>query len=124
MCIRDSYQLFDDGRPGRRRAKTFSLRLIGNIILACVLHSGQEGIFGVGLRRLGEMLGNSNLRTVKSLPFGEVRERTAVSIRRLFFQGCAENAVELPPAFGEDTLCLLYTSPKAEYPNEILCYGG
>ena len=50
------------------------------------------------------MLGNSNLRTVKSLPFGEVRERTAVSIRRLFFQGCAENAVELPPAFGEDTL--------------------
>ena len=79
------HQLFNDGRPGRRRAKTFSLRLIGNIILACVLHSGQEGIFGVGLRRLGEMLGNSNLRTVKSLPFGEVRERIAVPVRRLFF---------------------------------------
>ena len=55
------------------------------VILACVLHSGQEGIFGVGLRRLGKMLGNSNLRTAKSLPFGEVRERIAVPIRKLFF---------------------------------------
>ena len=100
------HQLFNDGRPGRRRAKTFSLRLIGNIILACVLHSGQEGIFGVGLRRLGEMLGNSNLRTVKSLPFGEVRERIAVPIRRLFLQEGTENAVDFPPAFGEDALAL------------------
>ena len=32
------------------------------------------------------MLGNSNLRTVKSLPFGEVRERIAVPIRRLSFK--------------------------------------
>ena len=79
------HQLFDDGRPGRRRAKSFSLRLIGNIILACVFHSGQEGIFGIGLRRLGKMLGNGNFRTVKNLPFGEVRERAAVPIRRLFF---------------------------------------
>ena len=31
--------------PGRRRAKTFSLRLVGDIVLACVFHSGQEGIF-------------------------------------------------------------------------------
>ena len=115
------YQLFDDSRPGRRRAKTFSLRLIGNmaqatiscpfgaihlVILACVLHSGQEGIFRVGLRRLGEMLGNSNLRTVKSLPFGEVRERAAVPIRRLFLQEGTENAVDLPPSFGEDALAL------------------
>ena len=100
------YQLFDDSRPGRRRAKTFSLRLIGNIILACVLHSGQEGIFGVGLRRLGEMLGNSNLRTIKNLPFGEVWECAAVPIRWLFLQGGTENAVDLPPAFGEDALAL------------------
>ena len=100
------HQLFDDSRPGRRRAKTFSLRLIGNTILARILHSGQEGIFRVGLRRLGEMLGNSNLRTVKSLPFGEVRERIAVPIHRLFFQGGTENAVDLPPAFGDDALAL------------------
>ena len=52
------------------------------------------------------MLGNGNLRTVKSLPFGEVWERTAVPVRRLFLQGCAENAVDLPPAFGEDALAL------------------
>ena len=52
------------------------------------------------------MLGNSNLRTVKSLPFGEVRERIAVPIRRLFFQGGTENAIDLPPAFGEDALAL------------------
>ena len=101
-----SHQLFDDSRPGRRRAKPFPLRLVGDNILACVLHSGQEGIFGVGLRRLGEMLGNSNLRTVKSLPFGEVRECAAVPVRSLFFQESAENAVDLPPAFGEDALAL------------------
>ena len=100
------HQLFDDCRPGRRRAKTFSLRLIGDIVLARILHRGQEGIFGVGLRRLGKMLGNSNLRTVKSLPFGEVRERIAVPIRRLFLQEGTENAVDLPPAFGEDVLTL------------------
>lgn len=52
------------------------------------------------------MLGNSNLRAVKSLPFGEVWERIAVPIHRLFFQGCTENAVDLPPAFGEDALAL------------------
>ena len=98
------HQLFDDCRPGRRRAKTFSLCLVGDIVLARVLHSGQEGIFGIGLRRLGEMLGDGNLRTVKSLPFGEVRERIAVPIRRLFFQKGTENAVDLPPAFGEDAL--------------------
>lgn len=53
------------------------------------------------------MLGDENLRAVKGLPFGEVRERAAVPVRRLFFQGGAENAVDLPPAFGEDapTLC-------------------
>ena len=100
------HQLFNDGRPGRRRAKTFSLRLIGNIILACVLHSGQEGIFGVGLRRLGEMLSDGNLRAVKSLTLGEVRERIAVPIRRLFLQEGTENAVDFPPAFGEDALAL------------------
>ena len=50
------------------------------------------------------MLGNSNLRTVKSLPFGEVWDRAAVPIHRLFFQGCTENAVDFPPAFGENTL--------------------
>ena len=100
------HQLFDDSRPGRRRAKTFSLCLVGDIVLARVLHSGQKGIFGVGLRRLGEMLGNGNLRTVKSLPFGEVRERAAVPINRLFFQGGTENAVDLPPALGEDALAL------------------
>ena len=100
------YQLFDDSRPSRRRAKPFPLRLIGNIILACVLHSGQEGIFCVGLRRLGEMLGDSNLCAVKSLPFGEARERAAVSVRRFFLQESAENAVDLPPAFGEVSLAL------------------
>ena len=46
------------------------------------------------------MLSDGNLRTVKSLPFGEVRERAAVPIRRLFFQKGTENAVDLPPAFG------------------------
>ena len=50
------------------------------------------------------MFGNSNLRTVKSLPFGEVRERAAVPIRRLFLQEGTENAVDFPPAFGENTL--------------------
>ena len=43
------------------------------------------------------MLGNSNLRTAKSLPFGEVRERIAVPIRRLFLQEGTENAVDFPP---------------------------
>ena len=52
------------------------------------------------------MLGNSNLRTVKNLSFGEVRERAAVLVRRSFFQGGTENAVDLPPAFGEDALAL------------------
>ena len=52
------------------------------------------------------MLGNSNLRTIKNLPFGEVRERAAVPIRRLFFQKGTENAVDLPPAFGDDALAL------------------
>ena len=52
------------------------------------------------------MLGDSNLCAVKSLPFGEVRERAAVPVRRLFFQGGTENAVDLPPAFGEDVLAL------------------
>ena len=52
------------------------------------------------------MLGDGNLRTVKSLPFGEVRERAAVPVRRSFFQGGTENAVDLPPAFGEDALTL------------------
>ena len=52
------------------------------------------------------MLGDRNLRTVKSLPFGEVRERIAVPIRRLFLQEGTENAVNLPPAFGEDALAL------------------
>ena len=52
------------------------------------------------------MLGNSNLRTVKSLPFGEVRERAAVPIRRLFLQEGTENAVDFPPAFGKDALAL------------------
>ena len=100
------HQLFDDSRPGRRRAKTFSLCLVGDIILSCVLHSGQEGIFGIGLRRLGEMLGDGNLHAVKNLSFGEVRERIAVPIRRLFLQEGTENAVDLPPAFGEDALAL------------------
>ena len=100
------HQLFDDSRPGRGRAKPFSLRFVGNVVLACILHSGQEGIFGVGLRRLGEMLGDSNLCAVKSLPFGEVRERAAVPIRRLFLQEGTENAVDLPPAFGEVSLAL------------------
>ena len=67
------HQLFDDCRPGRRRAQPFSLGFIGNIILARVLHSGQQRILRVGLRRLGEMLGDGNLRAVKGLPFGEVR---------------------------------------------------
>ena len=52
------------------------------------------------------MLGNGNLRTVKSLPFGEVRECAAVTVRRLFLQEGAENAVDLPPAFGKDALAL------------------
>ena len=52
------------------------------------------------------MLGDGNLRTVKSLPFGEVRERIAVPIRRLFLQEGTENAVDFPPAFGEDALAL------------------
>ena len=52
------------------------------------------------------MLGNSNFRTVKSLPFGEVRERIAVPIRRLFLQEGTENAVDFPPAFGKDALAL------------------
>jgi len=52
------------------------------------------------------MLGNSNFRTVKNLPFGEVRERAAVPIRRLFFQKGTENTVDLPPAFGDDALAL------------------
>ena len=50
------------------------------------------------------MLGDGNLYTVKSLPFGEVRERAAVPVRRLFFQEGTENAVDFPPAFGEDVL--------------------
>ena len=94
------HQLFNDGRPGRRRAKTFSLRLIGDIVLARILHRGQEGIFGIGLRGLREMLGDGNLHIVKNLPFGEVRECAAVPIRRLFFQKGTENAVNLSPAFG------------------------
>ena len=52
------------------------------------------------------MLSDGNLRTVKSLTFGEVRERATVLVRRLFLQGGAENAVDLPPAFGEDALAL------------------
>ena len=52
------------------------------------------------------MLGNGNLRTIKNLPFGEVRERADVPIRRLFFQKGTENAVDLSPAFGEDALSL------------------
>ena len=52
------------------------------------------------------MLSDGNLRTVKSLPFGEVRERAAVPIRRLFFQKGTENAVDFSPAFGEDALAL------------------
>ena len=52
------------------------------------------------------MLGNSNLRTIKNLPFGEVWECAAVPIRWLFLQGGTENAVDLPPAFGEDALAL------------------
>ena len=52
------------------------------------------------------MLSDGNLRAVKSLPFGEVRERAAVPIHKLFFQGGAENAVDLPPAFGEDAFAL------------------
>ena len=98
------HKLFDDCRPGRRRANSFSLRLVGNIVFSCVFHSGQEGIFGIGLQRLGEMLGNSNLRTIKNLPFGEVWECIAGPIRRLFLQECTENAVGFLPAFGENTL--------------------
>ena len=52
------------------------------------------------------MLGDGNLRTVKSLPFGEVWECAAVPIRWLFLQGGTENAVDLPPAFGKDALAL------------------
>ena len=52
------------------------------------------------------MLGDGNLRAVKGLPFGEVRERIAVPIRRLFLQEGTENAVDLPPTFGEDALAL------------------
>ena len=52
------------------------------------------------------MLGNGNFRTVKNLPFGEVRERAAVPVRWLFLQRRTENAVDLPPAFGEDALAL------------------
>ena len=52
------------------------------------------------------MLGDSNLCAVKSLPFGEVWECAAVPIRWLFLQGGTENAVDLPPAFGEDALAL------------------
>lgn len=63
-------------------------------------------ILGVGLRRLGEVLGNGNLRTVKGLPFGEIWECAAVPVRRLFFRGGTGNAVDLPPAFGEDATAL------------------
>ena len=52
------------------------------------------------------MLGDGNLRTVKSLPFDEVRECAAVPIHRLFFQEDSEDTVNLPPAFGEDALAL------------------
>ena len=55
------------------------------------------------------MLGDSNLCAVKSLPFGEVWECAAVPIRWLFLQGGTENAVDLPPAFGEDALALCGT---------------
>ena len=52
------------------------------------------------------MLGDGNLRAVKGLPFDEVREYTAVPVRRLFFQESTENTVDLPPTFGEDALTL------------------
>ena len=52
------------------------------------------------------MLGDGNLRAVKNLSFGEVRQRVAVPVRGLFFQGGTENTVDLPPAFGEDTPAL------------------
>lgn len=97
---------FDDSSAGGGRTQSLPLGILRRILLARILHSGQEGIFGIGLRRLGEMLGNSNLRTIKNLPFGEVRERAAVPIRRLFLQEGTENAVDFPPAFGKDALAL------------------
>ena len=97
------HQLFDDGSSGRRRTKPFPLGFIGNVVFPRVLHGRQQRILRVGLRGLGEMLGDGNLRAVKDLPFGEVRERAAVPVHRLFFQGDAENTVDLPPAFGENT---------------------
>ena len=52
------------------------------------------------------MLGNSNLRTVKSLPFGKIGQFTVVFTFRLFFQRETENVVNFPPAFGKDALAL------------------
>lgn len=52
------------------------------------------------------MLGDGNLRTVKYLSLDEIGQCSAVFILRLFLQRGAENAVDLPLAFGKDTLAL------------------
>ena len=72
------------------------------------------------------MLGDGNLRAVKGLPFGEVRERAAVPVRRLFLQEGTENAVDLPPAFGEDApaLCGEGMAAAVKGGRDRLIYGS
>ena len=51
------------------------------------------------------MLGNCCLNLLKSLALGEVGQHTAiVGIFRLFLQGGTEDALDLPPALGQNTL--------------------
>ena len=49
------------------------------------------------------MFGNRGIHLVKGLTFGEVRQGDGFCrVLRLLLQGCAENAVDLTPALGED----------------------
>ena len=53
------------------------------------------------------MLRDDRLHILKGLPLGEIRQiASAAFVRLLLLQEGAENAVDLPPAFGEDMLSL------------------
>ena len=99
------YQLFNDGRPGRRGAQAAPFRVLRDVLLTRVLHSRQKGVLRVGLGGRSEVLGDGDGDRLKDLPLGQGGKNTlGIFILRLLLQGGTEHLLDGPPALGKHLL--------------------
>ena len=99
------HQLFNDGRPCRRGAQAAPFCVLRDVLLACVLHCCQEGIFRIGARWRSEVLGDRGGDRLKDLSLGQGRKNApGIFILRLLLQGRTEHLLDGPPALGKHLL--------------------